>query len=296
MKTFILGVGAHKAGTTWLYNQIQNHKSFKKGLVKEMRFFKGYGTGRSRLKNKKKLSLRAQEYIKLIEEGKKNPEKYFEYFENLASDNSISHVGEITPIYCSLEINELEFIRDNLKKKNFDKKIVFLVRDPLKRILSQFSSEMKRKHFFKDWGGSSKRTSKLIKENPYLLLDKYSEKEIINLVKKSYKSNAYKIRTQYEIIIPKLFKVFEEEEIFIDFFEDMFNDEFRDRFIKFSNLKGLEMNYNEASNVGPKFKPLPEEIKSEIINFYKDTYLYMNSKFPNKTKKFWSESLSFIEQ
>ena len=90
------------------------------------------------------------------------------------------------------------------------------MRDPLKRILSQFSSKMKKKHAFKDWGGSA-RTSKLIKENPYLLLDKYSKKGIINLVKKSYKSNAYKIRTQYEIIIPKLFKVFEEEEILLIF-------------------------------------------------------------------------------
>ena len=36
-KTFVLGVGAQKAGTSWLFEQISNSKHFQKGISKEMR-------------------------------------------------------------------------------------------------------------------------------------------------------------------------------------------------------------------------------------------------------------------
>lgn len=290
MKTFILGVGAQKAGTTWLFKQIKKHSGFKMGIKKEMRFFKGYGQG-TKFKTKKNLSAKDQEYIRLISSFKKNPQEYFDYFVKLASDDSVTHVGEITPIYCDLEIEQLEYIRDNLDKTNFEKKIVFLIRDPFKRILSHFSFGMRRKHFGKMNG---KKIDRRIRKNPYLLVDNYTEEQIIDLVRDAYKSEKYKKRTQYEIIIPKLLKVFKKEEVFIDFFEDMFNYEFCKRFAQFSNLNDLVMDFSSSSNVSPKFKPLPNEIKLEIISYYKDTYHYIKSIYPEKSNNFWKESLSYI--
>ena len=290
MKNFILGFGAHKAGTTWLFRQIKKHPCFKMGIRKEMRFFKGYAQAK-KFKSKKNLSLKEQEYIRLIKLFKKNPQEYFDYFAKLVNDNSVSHVGEITPCYCGLNIDQLKFIRENLDKRNFEKKIIFLIRDPYKRILSHFSSQMRRKHFGKMIGAKANRK---IKKNPYLLVENYTEEQIIDLIINAYKSESYKLRTKYEIVIPKLLKVFNKEEVFIDFFEDMFNDDFCKRFSQFSNLKDLAMDFSFSSNVSPKFKPLPNEIKSEIINYYKDTYHFINSIYPEKSNNLWKESLSFI--
>ena len=134
-----------------------------------------------------------------------------------------------------------------------------------------------------------------IKENPNLIVDNLQEKEIISFLRKSYKQGKFRKRTQYEIIIPKLLNVFKKEEVFIDFFEDMFNDGFRDRFIKFSNLKDLVLEYETPTNQSPKLNPIPNEVKSEIINYYKDTYDYISSLFPERTSLLWKDSLSYLK-
>ncbi len=287
MKTFILGVGAQKAGTTWLFKQIKNHPNFQMGVKKEMRVFSGYEP-----KNPNKLEERRVRAAKVIKSLREDHEKYFEYFAKLASPNEISHVGEITPIYCDLEESKFEFIRDNLEKKNFEKKIVFLIRDPYKRVLSQFRFNLKRS-FFPSM--TSKERDSKIKENPNLIADNFKEEKIIQELRKSSKQEKFRKRTRYEIIIPKLLKVFKKEEVFIDFFEDMFNDGFRDRFIKFSNLKDLSMDFDTPSNISPKLNPLPSEVKSEIINFYKDTYDYISSLYPEKSSILWKDSLSYLK-
>ena len=282
MKTFILGVGAQKAGTTWLFKQIKNHPNFKKGVRKEMGVF-GFD-----VKNLNNFKGKQEKIEKFINSLRKNPEEYFEYFEKLAAPDEISHVGEMTPIYCDLEESKFKFIRDNLEKYNFEKKIIFLIRDPYKRVLSQFRFMLKR-DFLKSM------TRYKIKENPNLIVDNLQEKEIISFLRKSYKQGKFRKRTQYEIIIPKLLNVFKKEEVFIDFFEDMFNDGFRDRFIKFSNLKDLVLEYETPTNQSPKLNPIPNEVKSEIINYYKDTYDYISSLFPERTSLLWKDSLSYLK-
>ena len=39
MRTFVLGLGAQKSGTTWVYSQISSLTGFKKPYAKEMHIF-----------------------------------------------------------------------------------------------------------------------------------------------------------------------------------------------------------------------------------------------------------------
>ena len=134
MKTFILGVGAQKAGTTWLFKQIKNHPNFKMGVKKEMRVFGGtagetwlfkqiknhpnfkkgvrkeMGVFGFDVKNLNNFKGKQEKIEKFINSLRKNPEEYFEYFEKLAAPDEISHVGEMTPIYCDLEESKFKFI------------------------------------------------------------------------------------------------------------------------------------------------------------------------------------------
>jgi len=291
-KTFVLGVGAQKAGTSWLFQQICNSKYFQKGITKEMRVF-CYLNKKEKTKRLKFLKKNINKKNNLLASFLKSPRKYYNYFQKLASNDSVTHVGEITPLYCSLKEEEFQNISNKLDKRNFYKKIIFIVRDPYKRLLSQFGMRMLRKDLSHLRINSNALNQELIK-NPYILADKYSEKEIIEEMRKLYQSDGAQIRTKYDVVIPKLIKVFNEKELFIDFFEDMFNDDFYKRFKEFIELDDLRMEFNKPNNVTPKFRPLPDDFKYEIINFYGETYRYMKSLFPNKTSSLWKESLTYL--
>ena len=292
-KTFVLGVGAQKAGTSWLFEQISNSKHFQKGISKEMRILCFLNNKERKKKRIKSLLKKNNRKNRMLASFLKKPRKYYDYFQELASKDSVTHVGEITPLYCSLEYEEFQKISDTLDKKNFHKKIIFIVRDPYKRLLSQFGMIMKRKDLSNIKISKYDLNQELIK-NPYILADKYSEQEIIEEMRKLYKSNEAQIRTKYDLIIPRLLKVFNEKDLFIDFFEDMFNDDFSKRFKDFIDLDDLKMEFNKPTNVTPKFRPLPDHFRSEIINFYGKTYRYMESLFPDKTSSLWRDSLTYL--
>ena len=295
-KTFILGLGAQKAGTSWLFEQISNSKYFQKGFCKEMRILSHLNNEEMKEKRIKNLLKKDRKKYKnkMLASFLKNPRKYYDYFQELASKDSVTHVGEITPLYCSLKYEELKYISDTLDKRNFQKKIIFIVRDPFKRLLSQFGMIMKRKDLSKLKISKYDLNQEIIK-NPYMLADKYSEKEIIEEMRKLYKSNEAQIRTKYDLIIPRLLKVFNEKDLFIDFFEDMFNDDFSKRFKEFIDLDDLKMEFNKPMNVTPKFRPLPDDFRSEIINYYSKTYRYMKSLFTDKTSSLWRDSLTYLK-
>ena len=292
-KTFILGVGTQKAGTSWLFQQICNSKYFQKGVTKEMRIL-CYLNNKEKKKRLGFLKNNINKKNRLLAKFLKKPRKYYDYFQKLASNDSVTHVGEITPLYCSLKEEEFQNISNKLDRRNFYKKIIFIVRDPYKRLLSRFGMKMKRKDLHKLGMSKNALNQELIK-NPYILADKYSEQKIIEEIRKLYQSDGSQIRTKYDLVIPKLIKVFNEKELFIDFFEDMFNDDFCKRFKEFIGLDDLEMEFNKPTNVTPKFRPLPDDFKYEIINFYGETYRYMKSLFPDKTSSLWKESLTFLD-
>ena len=62
---------------------------------------------------------------------------YFDYFNSLFLNNKeLSTTGDITPSYACLPIEAFEFIKKNLEEKRFNVKVIFIMRDPVYRILS----------------------------------------------------------------------------------------------------------------------------------------------------------------
>ena len=107
---FILGVGAQKAGTTYLFKCIRKSKSVFTNNPKEMHIFDNsfFNSKKSKieeiekelketnLSNKSRLKLKRQmDFIQ-------TPERYFDFFADQASNTDITHFGEFTPSYCKL--------------------------------------------------------------------------------------------------------------------------------------------------------------------------------------------------
>jgi hypothetical protein len=132
-----LCIGAHKAGSTWLYQQLDSHPDFWMPPVKELHYFDQLSrvqrAAPPRCKDERDLrflerlrSLGAESCIDL--------ENYGRLFEPKASLLS----GDISPNYSTLSnevIRQVVGYFPNLK-------VIFLARDPVERVWSHLSMEV----------------------------------------------------------------------------------------------------------------------------------------------------------
>lgn len=123
---FILGVGAQKAGTTWLHRYVA-----PVGPMKEYHIWNTlFGPHASRIStgfdfdNPLRQSMLA------------NPEFYFDHFSNGGAD--------ITPSYAALSADVFRFIRDGFEKRGVEVAPIFIMRDPVERVWSAWKMYHRR--------------------------------------------------------------------------------------------------------------------------------------------------------
>ena len=132
-----LCVGAHKGGTTWLYQQLDSHPDFWMPPVKELHYFDQLSRVQrtSSPRRRDERDLRFLESIKnLSAEPYINLDHYARLFEPKASLLS----GDISPNYSTLSdevIRRVVGYFPNLK-------VIFLARDPVERVWSHLSMEV----------------------------------------------------------------------------------------------------------------------------------------------------------
>lgn len=132
-----LCIGAHKAGTTWLYQQLDSHPDFWMPPVKELHYFDQLSrvqrAGHPRCRDER--DRRFLERLKsLSAELGIDLENYGRLFEPKASLIS----GDISPNYSTLSdevIRQVAGYFPNLK-------VIFLARDPVERFWSHLSMEV----------------------------------------------------------------------------------------------------------------------------------------------------------
>jgi hypothetical protein len=132
-----LCIGAHKAGTTWLYQQLDSHPDFWMPPVKELHYFDQLGRVQraSPPRCRDERDLRFLQRIKsLSAEPHIDLENYARLFEPKGSLLS----GDISPNYSTLSkdiIRRVVRYFPNLK-------VILLVRDPVERVWSHLSMEV----------------------------------------------------------------------------------------------------------------------------------------------------------
>ena len=280
-KFFVLGVGAQKAGTTWLESQLSKTDFFSNSGIKEFHIFDKLAIGTENTELIQKFSL--DDHIKRrFKQGKSPlidpltsmricPSTYFDFFDYLYLKNpSVTHVGDITPSYSTLSPSLLSAIRDGLLQKRFNIKVIFLMRDPAERVWSQ----LRMRHRYK-----YKRTNQRI-----------TPKEELKQLKKFYKRQICEKRTRYEIISRNLEYVFPVSNIFYGFYESMFCDKEFNRLINFLECPNFNPDFKQIVHASPKpdieldgFSELMEEIRS----YYSSTYEWAFKKFEDYVPISW---------
>jgi hypothetical protein len=147
-----LCIGAQKAGTTWLYEQLAVHPAAWMLLYKELHYFNG--SFRQRMKSAMKdggkprhrpLDDRDRVFLEHAVTYVDDTIDFAWYRELFASKGDrIS--GDITPLYSTLSSDMVAAINRELPGV----KIVFLVRDPIQRLWSQLAMIIRRRRRHSD--------------------------------------------------------------------------------------------------------------------------------------------------
>jgi len=141
-------IGAHKAGTTWLYENLKRHPAVWLPPIKELHFFDG-------VPGLPKVAQRLNEAIKEVLETGRIPDpakldlmrkyvlvqpKDFAWYCSLFEPAGERLTGDMTPAYSTLPPAVVGKIRELLP----DCRVIFIMRNPIERAWSHFRSNAEK--------------------------------------------------------------------------------------------------------------------------------------------------------
>lgn len=151
---FLLGVGAQKAGTSWLHQQLHSRRDADFGCLKEYHVHDARTVAElARFRSFKVEVRRPQTWIQprtwLRQWFIHSPELYTDYFHWLLTrprlrESQIRLTGDITPSYAVLTADTLQEIKSSFEHRDIAVKPVFLMRDPIERIISSQRMKLRK--------------------------------------------------------------------------------------------------------------------------------------------------------
>ena len=281
-KTFILGIGAQKGGTTWLAEYLDSRDEVFIAPLMEMQYFNakylpvdgdGGTDGIEQMFKKKERTLVRQQIWPSARRKKRlehlrarmrmdDDAAYVEYFERHVPA-TCSHFGEITPEYALLP----RFVFENIERY-FDRvKIVYLLRDPVDRFYSHIRMNM--------------RAGRLHGE---------SETEIfLRVLGEPENEPQYVKKTSYHKTLPIIRSVFDSEQIHVAFYEDLFSDSEIARLCEFLGLTFVPGAYHVKANAAPKPARLDPQLAALAREHFAPVYDFCRAEFGERVPASWRD-------
>ncbi|MCR9134537.1 MAG: sulfotransferase [Alphaproteobacteria bacterium] len=263
--TFVLGVGAQKAGTTWLYEYLKVCDGCNLGDLKEYHIWDGLLQPRLFPEHDYRSSFTQPEKGRdLRKKLQANPREYVRYFRDQVQAYNLT--ADITPSYCGLSTKDFRQIRRKLRFGGFLPKVVFLMRDPVQRCWSACRMYARNEAMN---GGR-----------------KWSDEDMAKHFSTTYGSQHYQIRTNYQRTVESLERAFQPEEVYFGFFEDMFEGK---QLYELSNFLNVPLDLSQSQRVrnDSPAAALPKDVHHHCREFYRSTYEYCAFRFP-KSRTLWA--------
>lgn len=272
-KTFVLGIGAQKAGTTWLHSYLAQRPAIFLSPLKEMHYLDAKYLPERRegieryFKRKERTLFRQQiwpsarrrerlEHIRARLRMADSNAAYFEYFEKYVPAQC-SHFGEITPGYSVLPQAAFE----DLGRRFENLKLVFLMRDPVDRFFS---------HLRMEW-----RAGRIEGE---------SEEELfVSLLD----DEAYFRNSFYHETIANIRAVLDEKHLHVGFYEDFFNDAEVAGLCEFLGLEFVPGDYATRHNAAPKKSSLDPKLRDLARDRFAPVYDFCKAEFGSRLPENW---------
>jgi hypothetical protein len=133
-----LCIGAHKGGTTWLYQQLDSHPDFWMPPFKELHYFDQLATVQ-RASSPRCRDERDLRFLESIKSLSAKPYMDLEHYARLFEPKGSLLSGDISPNYSTLSNEVIRQVVGYFPTL----KVIFLARDPVERVWSHLSMEVR---------------------------------------------------------------------------------------------------------------------------------------------------------
>lgn len=264
-KTFLLGVGAQKSGTTWLHHYLSSQIFANFGFEKEYHIFDTLtipccahfresaeemataDVNGDITTSRKSAAMRRVAFMSDLT-------MYFEYFCSLLEDGGIFLTGDVTPSYSGLSAETYALIRQNFESRGITVKPVFLMRNPVYRLQS-----MARMHL---------RAASI-----HPTADQELEE-----MNRLFLTDADLTRVSYHQTIPNLERVFADD-LYLNFYERFFEADSIADLGRFLGMDLSEADFTVAKNVSRTSNILGRGTYDRFRDGYAEIFAYCQARF-----------------
>lgn len=218
-KTFLLGVGAQKSGTTWVHRWLEGSDGARMGPIKEYHVWDAATLPACRDFRRPVLSRGAQN--RLVAAMQRLPFVYFDHFRRLLDTPGARLTADITPSYSGLSSQTLLRIRAGFAARGIRTRALFLMRDPVERSFSAARMLSAKENQARAQAGDT---------GPALTAEDWLERNL--------QTDAMRLRSDYPATVSALRAAFPPADIHLEFYETLFTPEGLDRLSRFTGIAG----------------------------------------------------------
>ncbi len=275
-RTFLVGVGANKCGTSWVYRYLSSLAGVVASPLKEVHFFNAHfhvsaeqmdlfavkrlvfhikqdGDVAENLRNRPSFQA-SLDRVKMIYDDN----EYFAHFaRNCAPDTRT--LCDITPAYSGIGRRGFEFMREFVASQNVALKILFIMRDPVDRFWSHLRYRQQNDpslDVMNNWS------------------DMIQDPELFGW-------------TDYRQTVEAMDAVFPDRDILFLFFEDLFSEATLKKLCAFVDVAYLPPKTEEAVNETELKIDLPDGVRDELLSILAPQYAFCRERFGNRVPDAW---------
>jgi hypothetical protein len=271
-----LGIGAPRAGTTWLHANLKKHPEIWLTPVKEVHYFDSIQRGdprgnfyRRHLRKRARRYLSRETYRDRWRDGTLLsqfawdvhffvPPRSHRWYRHIFRPGPGQIAGEITPAYSILKPERVEEVHE----VNPDLKLIYLLRDPIERSWSSAISGLARRR------GRSP--------------EKITEKQLL----RHFKRKAHVLRTDYLRTYENWEAVFGRDQIFVGFLDEIQQDP-GDLLLRIYRFLGVTASEDRIpANLGRKVNSskeystaIPENVRIHLAELYLPQLQELSTRF-----------------
>jgi hypothetical protein len=269
-KTFLLGAGCQKGGTTWLFRYLKSSPQYVRGYMKEYHVFDALDLESEQL-TRKRILRKATEAVTAVREGGKvnamalhrmsmygNPQYYYDYFAGILTTRPGGRVtADMTPDYGMLPASRFREIRTAFDKRGVRTVSVFLMRDPVQRIWSHLRMQAQRFPTMFD------------RPLPEVLLERHTD-------------DNYALRTRYDRTLAALDDAFERDELYLGFYEQLFTERSTREICALLGIDYVDPDFDVRRNASAAPPDeLPEDTVRTVAAHFSEVYDAVATRLPD---------------
>jgi hypothetical protein len=248
--TFLLGLGAQKAGTAWMHRYLESSPQCDPGFRKEYHVWDAVDLPSGRVV-RERIEKQGGDRARFLTDH----EHYVDYFAGLlAGDTRLT--ADITPAYAGLSVERLSGIRSWFEQRGVRPVAVYLMRDPVERVWSAVRMDARRRGI--DHAGAAENRLRRVTDD-----DQYAR------------------RTRYDLAIEKIDEAFGHDAAFYGFYERLFDRGTLRDLCAFLGIDFHEPDLGRQVNVSPKRDgELDDDTVRSLVQRFVPVYDAVAARFP----------------